>query len=151
MAAPETPESFTAEERAAMKERAAELRAAARRGKGKVDGETDLQEKLAEMPEGDRAMGERIHALVKEHAPQLQPKTWYGQPAWAKDGKVVLFFQSSAKFNTRYSTLGFSEEAALDAGKMWATSYALLELTGDDERRIAELISRAASSQVGGR
>jgi len=138
------PETFTAEERAAMKERAKELRGASKRGKAKADGEADLLEKLAEMPDADRAIGERIHALVKEHAPDLGSKTWYGQPAWTKDGKVVLFFQSSAKFNTRYSTLGFSEDAALDDGNMWSTSYAILQLSPVEEQRIAELIAKAA-------
>jgi len=142
----ETPEGWTDEERAAMKERAKELKAGARRGRtGKADGEGDLLAKLAEMPEADRAMGERIHAIVKASAPSLSPKTWYGMPAYAKDGKVVCFFQSAAKFNARYATLGFSDEANLDEGAMWPTAFALTELTAADEARIGALVKKAVS------
>src|SRR5215218_2875180 len=118
---------FTAEERAAMKERARELKAS-RRG-DKADGESEVLAKLAEMPEADRAMGERIHAVIKASAPSLSPRLWYGMPAYAKDGKVVCFFQSAAKFKARYATLGFSDEANLDDGAVWPTSFALAELT----------------------
>ena len=142
----ETPEGWTDEERAAMKERAKELKAGAPRGRtGKADGEGDLLAKLAEMPEADRAMGERIHAIVKASAPSLSPKTWYGMPAYAKDGKVVCFFQSAAKFNARYATLGFSDEANLDEGAMWPTAFALTELTAADEARIGALVKKAVS------
>lgn len=133
-------EGFSAEERDAMKERAKELR---RPKKGKVDGLTDLLEKISEMPADDRAIAERVHAIVSETAPDLEPKTWYGQPAWAKDGKVVVFFQGSDKFKTRYCTLGFSEEAALDEGGMWPTSYGILKLTAADEKLIATLVKKA--------
>jgi uncharacterized protein YdhG (YjbR/CyaY superfamily) len=130
---------FTAEERAAMKERARELKAE-REGKA---GESDLLAKLAEMPESDRAMGERIHELVKANAPELMPKTWYGMPAYAKDGKVVCFFQSADKFKARYATFGFSDEAKLDQGAMWPTAFALKELTAADEKKIAALVKKA--------
>jgi uncharacterized protein YdhG (YjbR/CyaY superfamily) len=141
------PEGFTAEERAAMKERAQELKAEGRRGRGakKADGEQDLLAKLAEMPEADRIMGERLHALIKASAPELSPKTWYGMPAYARDGKVVCFFQSAAKFNARYATLGFSDTANLDDGAMWPTSFALKELTAAEEARIIELVKKAVS------
>jgi uncharacterized protein YdhG (YjbR/CyaY superfamily) len=129
-------ESFTAEERAAIKERAKETRR-------KVNGETDLLEKIAEMDDGDRAMAERIHAIVTEVAPDLEPKTWYGQPAWAKDGKVVVFFQAASKFKTRYATLGFNDVAAIDDGSMWPTAFALTALTAADEKRIGELVRKA--------
>ena len=133
-------EGFTAEERAAMKERARELRG------GKGDGENDVLAKIAEMPEADRALAERIHALVKASAPALAPRTWYGMPAYAnKDGKVVCFFQSAAKFTSRYATLGFSDRANLDDGAMWPTSFALKELTAATEARIGELVQRAVS------
>jgi uncharacterized protein YdhG (YjbR/CyaY superfamily) len=128
---------FTAEERAAMKERARELKGAA--------SESDVLAKIAEMPEPDRVMAERLHALVKDSAPALAPRTWYGMPAYAKDGKVVCFFQSAQKFKTRYATLGFSEQANLDEGAMWPTSYALTELTADIEARIGELVKKAVS------
>ena len=130
---------FTAEERAAMKERARESRA------GKTDGESDVLAKIAEMPERDRAMAERIHALVKAVAPGLQPRTWYGMPAYAKDGKVVCFFQSGQKFKTRYATLGFSDTARLDDGAMWPTAFALTKLTAADEKRIRALVEKAVS------
>jgi len=136
-------EGFTAEERAAMKERAQELNAAARRGK--ADGESDLLAKIAEMPEPDRAMAERLHAIIKASAPALSPKTWYGMPAYAKDGKVVCFFQSAAKFNSRYATFGFNDAANLDEGHMWPTSFALKELTTAEEAKIGALVKKAVS------
>ena len=134
-------DSWTDEERAAMKERAKELKAAASR----ADGERDVLAKIAEMPEADRLLAERIHAIVKATAPELAPKTWYGQPAYAKDGKIICFFQSADKFKTRYATLGFNEPANLDDGTMWATSFAVTALTADAEARVAELIKRAVS------
>ncbi|MFE6818414.1 iron chaperone [Streptomyces sp. NPDC057677] len=139
-------DGFTEEERDAMKERATELKSTARRGSrsAKADGEADALAKIAEMTDTDRVLAERIHAIVKEHAPGLAPKTWYGMPAYAKDGKVVCFFQSAQKFKSRYATLGFSDLAQLDEGSLWATSYALTELTDADEARIAALIARAA-------
>ncbi|WP_435975187.1 iron chaperone [Streptomyces sp. Qhu_M48] len=139
-------DGFTEEERDAMKERAQELKKTTRRGSrsAKADGETEVRAKIAEMPDADRVLAERIHELVKEHAPGLAPKTWYGMPAYAKEGKVVCFFQSAQKFKTRYATLGFSDLARLDEGSMWATSYGLTELTSDDEARIAALIVKAA-------
>ncbi|MFE6783865.1 iron chaperone [Streptomyces sp. NPDC057680] len=139
-------DGFTEEERDAMKERATELKSTARRGSrsAKADGEADALAKIAEMTDTDRVLAERIHAIVKEHAPGLAPKTWYGMPAYAKDGKVVCFFQSAQKFKSRYATLGFSDLAQLDEGSLWATSYALTELTEADEARIAALIARAA-------
>jgi uncharacterized protein YdhG (YjbR/CyaY superfamily) len=132
---------FTAEERAAMKERAQELKAAA----GKAAGESAVRAKIAEMPERDRAMAERIHAIVKASAPGLSPKTWYGMPAYAKEGKVVCFFQSADKFKSRYATLGFNDTANLDEGAMWPTAFALKELTPADEKRIAGLVKKAVS------
>ena len=138
---------FTDEERAAMKERAEELKAEARRGprSGKADGESDVLAKIAEMPDADRAMAERVHAIVKASAPGLSPRTWYGMPAYAKDGKVVCFFQSADKFKSRYATFGFSDKANLDDGAMWPTSFALKELTAADEARIAALVKQAVS------
>jgi uncharacterized protein YdhG (YjbR/CyaY superfamily) len=136
---------FTDEERAAMKERARELKAEARASRNKAAGESDVLAKIAEMPEPDRAMGERLHAIVKASAPALWPKTWYGMPAYAKDGKVVCFFQSAEKFKSRYATLGFSDKANLDEGAMWPTSFALKELTAAEEARIAELVRKAVS------
>ena len=127
---------FTDEERAAMRERAQEVKAAARRG-GKADGESDVLAKIAEMPEPDRAMAERLHAIIKASAPDLSPRTWYGMPAYAKDGKVVCFFQSAQKFKSRYATFGFSDKANLDEGAMWPTSFALKKLTAADETRSA--------------
>jgi len=132
---------FTAEERAAMRERARELKAAERR----ADGEGDVLEKIAEMPEPDRAKAERLHAIVKASAPALSPRTWYGMPAYAKDGKVVCFFQSAQKFKTRYATFGFSDKANLDEGAMWPTSFAVKELTDAEEARIGELVKKAVS------
>ena len=134
-------EGFTAEERAAMRERAKELKAEAQR----ADGERAVLAKIAEMPETDRAMAERLHEIVKASAPELSPKTWYGMPAYAnKDGKVVCFFQSAEKFNARYATFGFSDKANLDEGAMWPTSFALKELTAAAEARIGALVKRAA-------
>src|SRR4051812_25922041 len=130
---------FTAEERAAMKERTRELKA------GNADGESEVLAKIAEMPERDRAMAERLHAIVKASAPALTPRTWYGMPAYAKDGKVVCFFQSAQKFNSRYATLGFSDTANLDDGVMWPTSFALKELTATEEARIDALVKQAVS------
>ncbi len=134
-------EGFTAEERAAMRERAQELKAEAR----KADGDSDVLAKIAEMPGPDRAMAERLHTLVKASAPDLSPKTWYGMPAYAMDGKVVCFFQSAHKFKSRYATFGFSDTANLDEGTMWPTSFALKELTAADEARIAALVKKAVS------
>jgi uncharacterized protein YdhG (YjbR/CyaY superfamily) len=134
---------FTADERAAMKERARELKAEERRGKDRAAGEKDLLSKIAEMPEPDRGMAERLHVIVTESAPELSPKTWYGMPAYARDGKVVCFFQSAEKFKSRYATLGFSDEASLDDGAMWPTSFALKELTAADEARIRALVKKA--------
>jgi len=138
---------LTDEERAAMKERAQELNAAARRGPraAKADGESAVLAKIAEMPEPDRALGERLHAVIKASAPALAPRTWYGMPAYAKDGKVVCFFQSAQKFNTRYATLGFSDKANLDEGAMWPTAFALTELTAADEARIGAIVKKAVS------
>jgi uncharacterized protein YdhG (YjbR/CyaY superfamily) len=136
-------EGFTDEERDAMKERARELKAEARASKNKADGENDVLAKIAEMPEPDRAMAERLHALIKASAPELSPRTWYGMPAYARDGKVVCFFQSAQKFKTRYATLGFSDEAKLDDGSMWPTSYALKELTPAEESTISALVQKA--------
>jgi len=134
-------EAFSAEERAAIKERVNETKTAA----NKADGESDLLAKIAEMPERDRAMGKRLHALIKASAPALSPRTWYGMPAYAKDGKVVCFFQSGQKFKTRYATLGFSDAAHLDEGTMWPTSFALTKLTAADEAKIGALVKKAAS------
>ncbi len=130
---------FTAEERAAMKERVRELRASA----AKADGEADVLAKIAEMPPADRAMAERLHALVKATAPQLVPRTWYGMPAYTKDDKVVCFFRSAQKFKTRYATLGFSDKANLDEGAMWPTDFALTKLTGAEEAKIRALVKKA--------
>ena len=140
-------EGFTAEERAAMKDRAQELKAEARRGPraDKADGERDVLAKIAELPEPDRALAERLHALIKASAPALSPKTWYGMPAYAKDGKVVCFFQSAQKYNSRYSTFGFQDAANLDDGAMWPTAFALTELTAADEARIGALVKQAVS------
>ena len=140
-----TTDTFSPEERAAMKERAKELKAEARKSASDADGEADVLAKIAELPESDRAIAERIHALIRSAVPTLSPRTWYGMPAYAKDGNVVCFFQSGQKFKTRYSTLGFQQKANLDEGKMWPTSYALLELTSDVEAKIIELVKKAAS------
>ncbi len=138
---------FTDEERAAMRERGQELKAAARRGPraGQADGESDVLAKIAEMPEPDRVMAERLHAIIKASAPALSPRTWYGMPAYAKDGNVVCFFQSAQKFKSRYATLGFSDKANLDEGTMWPTTFALKELTAADEARIGALVKKAVS------
>ena len=140
-----TAKGFTPEERAAMKERARELKAEARANKSRADGESDLLAKIAEMRGPDRAMAKRLHAIVKASAPALSPKTWYGMPAYAKDGKVVCYFQSAQKFNARYATFGFSDEANIDEGAMWPTSFALKELTAADEARIGALVKKAVS------
>jgi uncharacterized protein YdhG (YjbR/CyaY superfamily) len=140
-----TSAGFSAEERAAMKERANELRAEARAGKDRAAGERAVLAKIAEMPEPDRAMAERLHAIIEESAPVLSPKTWYGMPAYAKEGKVVCFFQSGQKYNSRYSTFGFQDAANLDDGAMWPTAFALTELTAADEARIAALVKKAVS------
>src|SRR6266498_1837397 len=140
-------EGFTDDERAAMKDRAQELKAAARRGpRGKnADEESAVLAKIAEMPESDRAMAERLHAVIKASAPALSPKLWYGMPAYAKDGKVVCFFQSAQKFRTRYATFGFSDTAKLDEGDMWPTAFALKKLTAGEEARIGALVKKAVS------
>ena len=140
-----TSKGFTDDERAAMRERAKELKAEARANKNRADGESDLLAKIAEMPAHDRAMAKRLHAIVTASAPDLLPKTWYGMPAYARDGKVVCFFQSAEKFKSRYATFGFSDEANLDDGAMWPTSFALKELTAADEARIGALVKRAVS------
>ncbi|MET8871423.1 DUF1801 domain-containing protein [Nocardia sp. NPDC004604] len=138
---------FSEEERAAMKEHAQELKTAARRGAraAKADGESDVLAKIAEMADSDRVMAERIHAIVKANAPELSPKLWYGMPSYARDGKVVCFFQTAEKFKARYATLGFNDSASLDDGAMWPTAFALTELTAADETRIGELVKKAAS------
>ncbi|MFF0531730.1 iron chaperone [Nocardia amikacinitolerans] len=138
---------FTDEERAAMKEHAQELKTAARRGSRatKADGEKDVLAKIADMADADRVLAERIHAIVKADAPELAPKLWYGMPAYAKDGKVVCFFQSAEKFKARYATLGFNDSANLDDGTLWPTAFALTKLTADDEKKIGELVRRAVS------
>ena len=136
---------FTDEERAAMREHAQEIRASARRGAGKADGENDVLAKIAEMPERDRAMAGRLHAIIKDVAPALSPRTWYGMPAYARDGDVVCFFQSAQKFKARYATLGFSDKATLDEGAMWPTSFALKELTTAEETKIRALVKKAVS------
>jgi uncharacterized protein YdhG (YjbR/CyaY superfamily) len=136
---------FTSDEKAAMRERAREAKAEARRGADRAEGERDLLAKIAEMPEPDRAMAERLHALITEVAPVLWPKTWYGMPAYAKNGKVLCHFQPAAKFDARYATFGFSDEANLDDGVMWATSFALKELTPADEATIVALVKKAVS------
>ncbi|MFF7952506.1 iron chaperone [Streptomyces griseorubiginosus] len=140
-------ETFTDEERAAMKERAQEVKASARRGSRAdkaAEDEAAVVAKIAEMQDSDRVMAERIHAVVKASAPHLAPKLWYGMPAYAKDGKVVCFFQSAQKFNARYATFGFNDKAELDEGTMWPTAFALTKLTAADEARIGDLVKRAA-------
>ena len=132
---------FTPEEIAAMRERAREVKAAA----GKADGESDVLAKIAEMPEPDRAMAERLHAIITKSAPSLSPKTWYGMPAYAKDDEIVCFFKSADKFKSRYATFGFEEAANLDEGAMWPTSFALKKLTAADEKKIGALVKKAAS------
>jgi uncharacterized protein YdhG (YjbR/CyaY superfamily) len=137
-------EEWTDEERAAMKERAREMKAA-RRGKGAADAEREVLEKIAAMPDSDRAMGERLHAIIKASAPALTPRLWYGMPAYAKDGRVVCFFRPAEKFKMRYATFGFEEAANLDDGSMWPTSYALTKLTAAHEKTIGALVKKAAS------
>ena len=139
--------TFTAEERAAMKERAQELKTEARRGRraDKADGEGAVLAKIAEMQGRDRAMAERLHAIIQASAPALSPRTWYGMPAYAKDGKVVCFFQSAQKFKSRYATFGFSDAANLDQGAMWPTSFAVKELTAAEEAKIGALVKKAVS------
>jgi len=134
---------LTEEELAALKETVQERKAEARRGARKADGERDVLEKIAEMPKSDRAMAERIHAIVKANAPGLAPKTWYGMPAYAKDGKIVCFFQAADKFKSRYASFGFNDDANLDEGTMWPTSWALTKLTAADEARIGALVKKA--------
>ncbi|GAA3907141.1 hypothetical protein GCM10022244_16510 [Streptomyces gulbargensis] len=148
---PASYDGFTEEEREAMKERAKELKASSRRtsrtsrADKAAEAEADVLAKIAEMPDADRVLAERVHALVKENAPELAPKLWYGMPAYARDGKVVCFFQSAQKFKTRYATLGFSDLARLDDGAMWPAAYALTRLTPADEARIAELVRKAVA------
>ena len=141
----EESKGFTAEERAAMKERARELKAETRANKDKAAGESDVLAKIAEMPEPERAMAMRLQEIIKASAPALSPKTWSGMPAYARDGKVVCFFQSAQKFQTRYATLGFTDEAKLDEGAMWPASFALKELTATQEAAIAALVEKAVS------
>jgi uncharacterized protein YdhG (YjbR/CyaY superfamily) len=137
---------FTDEERAAMKERARELKAEARANKDKAEGERDVLAKIGEMPQADRALAKRLHAIVKASAPALSPKTWYGMPAYAnKDGKVVCYFTPASKFKERYATLGFNATANLDEGAMWPTSFALTKLTATEEKRISALVKKAVS------
>jgi uncharacterized protein YdhG (YjbR/CyaY superfamily) len=136
---------FTVEEQAAMKERAKELKAEARRGADKAEGESAVLAKIAEMQGSERDMAKRLHAIIKASAPALSPKTWYGMPAYAKDGKVVCFFQSAQKFQTRYASFGFSDEAKLDEGAMWPVSFALKELTAAEEAKIGALVKKAVS------
>ena len=140
-----TVKGFTDEERAAMKERAKELKAEARANTNKAEGESDVLAKIAEMPEPERAMAKRLHEIIKASAPVLSPKTWYGMPAYTKDGKVVCFFQSAQKFNTRYATLGFNDTANLDQGTLWPTAFALKELTAAEEAKIGALVKKAVS------
>jgi uncharacterized protein YdhG (YjbR/CyaY superfamily) len=132
-------DTFTAEERAAMRERAKEAKAA----KSRAEGESDLLAKIAEMPKADRVMGERLHAIVTDNAPNLEPKTWYGMPAYAKDGKVVCFFKAASKFKERYATFGFNDTATLDDGAMWPVVFALKELTAADEKKLGALVKKA--------
>ncbi len=139
------PKGFTDEEQAAMKERAKEMKAEERANKSKAEEESDVLAKIAEMPEPDRAIATRLHEIIKASAPNLSAKTWYGMPAYTKDGKVVCFFQSAQKFNTRYATLGFNETANLDEGAMWPTAFALKELTTAEELRIRSLVEKAVS------
>jgi uncharacterized protein YdhG (YjbR/CyaY superfamily) len=134
-------EGFTAEEKAAMQDRVQEMKVAAQ----KADGESEVLAKIAELPPTDRAMAKRLHAVIKASAPALSPKTWYGMPAYAKDGKIVCFFQSAHKFKTRYATLGFNDAARLDEGNMWPTAFALMKLTPADEARIGALVKKAVS------
>jgi uncharacterized protein YdhG (YjbR/CyaY superfamily) len=136
---------FSTDEKAAMRERARELKAEAKSRDAREEGERDLLAKIAEMPESDRVMAERIHAVVTAAAPELAPKTWYGMPAYAREGKLVCFFKSADKFKSRYATFGFEEDARLDDGNMWPTSWALTKVTPADEAKIAELVKKAVS------
>lgn len=147
LASKEKSKAFTDEERAAMKERAQEMKADARRGakEDKAEGESEVLAKIAAMPEPERTLATRLHTLIRTHAPVLSPKTWYGMPAYAKDGKVVCFFQSAQKFKTRYATLGFSDTANLDEGSLWPVAFALVELSAKVEERIIALVKRAVS------
>ncbi len=147
MAERKASKAFTDDERAAMRERAQEVKSATRRGSrgSKADGESDVLAKIAEMPDHDRAIAERLHAIIMASAPGLSPRTWYGMPAYAKDGKVVCFFQGAHKFKTRYATLGFSDKANLDEGAMWPNAFALKELTAAEEARISALVKKALS------
>jgi hypothetical protein len=147
MAERKASKGFTEDERAAMRQRAQEAKSAARRGSRatKADGESDVLTKIAEMPDHDRAIAERLHAIIMAAAPDLSPRTWYGMPAYAQDGKVVCFFQGAHKFKTRYATLGFSDKANLDEGAMWPNAFALKELTATEEARIGALVKRALS------
>lgn len=139
-------ESFTAEERAAMKERAKELKAEARANKNREEGEKDILEKIAEMPDSERAIATRLHEIITKNAPDLMPKTWYGMPAYANaEGKIVCFYQSAAKFDTRYGTLGFNDSAHLDDGDVWAVAYAVKALTAAEEKKISALVKQAVS------
>lgn len=138
-------ESFSDVEKAAMKERAKELKAEARANKNRAEGESDVLAKIAEMPEPDRAIGERLHALITANAPELMPRTWYGMPAYTRDGKVVCFYQSASKFDARYGTLGFNDTANLDDGPMWPTAFAVKELTDAVEAKVVELVKKAVS------
>ena len=138
-------EGWTREEKAAMKEHARELKLAARRGADREAGEADVKAKIADMPKSDRDMAERIHAVVKASAPDLMPRTWYGMPAYARDGKIVCFFQAADKFKARYATFGFNDDANLDEGSMWPTSWALTKLTADGEAKIGELVKKAVT------
>ena len=140
-----SPRGFTDEERAAMKERAQELKAAAGADKNHADGESEVLSKIAELPEPDRSMAKRLHAIIKASAPALSPKIWYGIPAYAKDGKIVCHFQSAQKFKTRYATLGFSDAANLDEGALWPVAFALKELTAAEEVRNVALVKKAVS------
>ena len=141
-----TSKVWTEEEKGAMKERAKELKAEQRRGAARADGERDLLAKIAQMPDSDRVMAERIHAVITAGAPELAPKTWYGMPAYAnEDGKIVCFFQAADKFKARYATFGFNDDANLDEGSMWPTSWALTKLTAADEKMIGELVKKAVS------
>jgi uncharacterized protein YdhG (YjbR/CyaY superfamily) len=140
-----TSAGFTADEKAAMRERAREAKAEARQGADRAAGQQDLLAKIAEMPDSDRALAERIHAIVTAAAPSLAPKLWYGMPAYAKEGKIVCFFQSADKFKARYATFGFNDDAHLDDGTMWPTSWALTALSADDEARIAALVKKSVS------
>lgn len=141
----ETAKGFTDEEKAAMKERAKELKAGEAANKDRAAGESDLLAKIAEMQEPERTMARRLHEIITASAPVLSPKTWYGMPAYAKNGKVICFFQAASKFNTRYATFGFQHDANLDEGEMWPVSFALKELTATEEERISALVKKAVS------